>query len=263
MLQGDQGIGKSRWIRRLIPKVLKPYFKEWLFSYSSKDDEIQLSECFIISIDELDGIDKKGLARLKQLVTQSHSKVRRPYARFSENLPRRASFIASINNEQFLHDTTGNRRFWCFNVTKITVDHGIDMDMVFSQAYALYKQDVQCWPNAQEEDLIEKNNQRFLVQTKEEELISEHMEPIDPDKTTIFNNATEIMDYISLCHGKNFTASVSHIGRIMKKLGFTRVKHKGLYRYAIRLKVVGNSSSKRINPNISDKDTKLTDTGSD
>ncbi|WP_317125059.1 VapE domain-containing protein [Kaistella daneshvariae] len=44
--------------------------------------------------------------------------MRKAYGHNNENIPRRANFAGSVNTAQFLKDTTGSRRFVCFELEK-------------------------------------------------------------------------------------------------------------------------------------------------
>ena len=46
----QQGIGKTTWIRRLIPEELKEYYYEGIINPNNKDDKIQLTENMLINI---------------------------------------------------------------------------------------------------------------------------------------------------------------------------------------------------------------------
>ena len=54
--------------------------------------------------------------------------MRKAYGHNNENMPRRASFAGSVNTAQFLNDTTGSRRFLCFEVEHIEYNHEIDIN---------------------------------------------------------------------------------------------------------------------------------------
>lgn len=53
---------------------------------------------------------------------------RRPYAMFRKMKARLASFCASGNEQRFLTDLTGNRRWLCFKVSHIDDPRQWDMD---------------------------------------------------------------------------------------------------------------------------------------
>ncbi|WPQ66598.1 VapE family protein [Chitinophaga sancti] len=108
---GNQGVGKTRWMKRLVPLRLENYFYSGIPNLKDKDSKIRLSECFLINMDEMDNLAKHHSERLKEMISKASIRERRPYGRNDELMPRRASFMGSVNSRQFLNDSTGTRRY--------------------------------------------------------------------------------------------------------------------------------------------------------
>jgi putative DNA primase/helicase len=88
---------------------------------------------------ELDGTFRKSdMARLKQFVTSDVDEVRPPYAETSSKMQRRTVFAASVNDDTFLKDPTGNSRFWVLPVVDINYAHDIDMLQLWLQVEQLF-----------------------------------------------------------------------------------------------------------------------------
>ncbi|MBK7587695.1 MAG: hypothetical protein IPI22_04850, partial [Bacteroidetes bacterium] len=107
----DRGVGKTRWIRRLIPSQLADYFHNGAINLNDKDHMKRLASGFITFIDEIDSYNRYEMAKLKAILTQEDILYRKPYGRFEVKYPRTTSFIAATNNPEFLTDETSNRRF--------------------------------------------------------------------------------------------------------------------------------------------------------
>ncbi len=118
VFQGTQGIGKTRFIRNM---ALNPkWFKEGaIIDLNSKDSIIENTKGWIIELGELDYTLRKKQSAFKAFSTSSIDEIRMPYAQKSVKKPRRTSFFASVNPDEFLVDETGNRRFWTIPVKKI------------------------------------------------------------------------------------------------------------------------------------------------
>ena len=116
ILVGPQGIGKSTWLNRLIPPALGSYKFVGTINPDNKDTLAYLSEKMLINLDELETLKKNDIGSLKTIMTLDHENLRPPYGRYSAYLKRRASFVGSINNTDFLNDATGSRRFLVFEV---------------------------------------------------------------------------------------------------------------------------------------------------
>ena len=62
---------------------------------------------------------KREQLALKAFVTACCDTYRQPYARVATTKPRRTSFCATVNPQEFLNDETGSRRWWVVEPTKI------------------------------------------------------------------------------------------------------------------------------------------------
>jgi hypothetical protein len=109
---GTQGIGKGTFASALA-KNFKDYFASRRLYNITKDDEIALGEIFIWDIDEIDStISSVDIGTLKSFITKPKVTVRRPYDRATSRIDPITSFIGSTNQDYFLQDQTGNRRFY-------------------------------------------------------------------------------------------------------------------------------------------------------
>lgn len=244
VFSGGQGIGKSTWLSRLIPTTLKDYYKSGFINPDNKDSSILLAECLLINLDELEGLSKGQIGSLKEMTTRTLIRERRAYARFHENYERRASFVASINKSEFLVDTTGNRRWLCFDVLSIDLSHSVNMDRVLAQAYHLLNEGFQYWFDLAEIQEVNKQNEQFELLSAEEELLLQIYEPGANDKVTLFMTTTQIL--ISLQQLVSVQASSitsQRLGQALKKHGFPRVKKGGIYGYALCSKPMQQSAT--------------------
>lgn len=134
--QGPQGIGKTSWVKAL---VTKPGLRDSVVKLdhhldaSNKDSILSAVANWIVEIGELDSSFKRDVARLKGFITSDSDRVRRPYARMESEYQRRTLFIATVNDPNFLVDTTGNSRWWTIAVDSLDFNHTIDMQQVFAQ----------------------------------------------------------------------------------------------------------------------------------
>ena len=172
ILVGPQGIGKRTRLNRLIPPALLAYRFVGTINPDNKDTLICLSEKMLINLDELETLKKNDIGSLKTIMTLDHITVRRPYGRYSGNLNRRASFVGSINNTDFLNDATGSRRFLVFEVDAFDLDATVDMDMVYWQAITMLEDGYRWWFNQDEIAEINDRNKRYAHRTYEHELLN-------------------------------------------------------------------------------------------
>ena len=169
---------------------------------------------------------------LKSRITQSQVVLRRAYGRYSTYLPRRASFCGSINKEEFLTDTTGNRRYLPFTVHDITIDETKDVLMCYAQAFALFKNGYNIYISPEEIKEIEGHNEDYRNISMEEELILTNYDKPTEDEYQVgfdsnikWRTTTDIANELATTYNKlNVNDSYKKkIGQAMTKLGFKRM----------------------------------------
>ena len=80
-----------------------------------------IGQNLIINIDDqLKALNKRDENELKNLITFPQGKYRMPYEKHIEERPHLASFVASVNGNDFLTDPTGSRRFLPFEAVSYT-----------------------------------------------------------------------------------------------------------------------------------------------
>jgi hypothetical protein len=237
ILVGGQGIGKTTWLEKLIPTALKDkYYYSGIIDPASKDTIIQLSECFLINMDELESLNRTDIGLLKEIITKTAVRVRRPYAAKSENMSRRASFMGSVNNNEFLKDPTGSRRFICFEVQEIEFQHNVNMDDVFAQAFYLYKTGYKFWFEGEEIKKLNTHNLNFKHISLEEEILRRFFMPCIATETPNQLMSTEqVIDYIYNCRGITDKLNPKKFGIALREAGFQRTKKNGLWIWKLNL----------------------------
>lgn len=227
LVHNEQNSGKSTFCRNLCPESLRSFLRDDL--PDNKDAKIALASNFIINLDELANLNKKDVDQLKTYFSTATIKERLPYDRKPTTLPRRANFIGSTNNTEFLVDSTGSVRWLCFDIKKINWDYKtkINIDKVWSQAYALsIDEKFDC--EFTEEDIAqnESRNEQFQMISSEEELLQkyflldEEVELVD----TNFYTATAILHYLNeITTGLHL--SVIKIGKALAKLQIKKHQH--------------------------------------
>ena len=237
VFSGKQGLGKTTWIEKLMPKQLKEYIFSGTINPSNKDTLIHLAECMLINLDELENLNRSEIGSLKEIITKTHIRMRKAYGHNNENMPRRASFAGSVNTAQFLNDTTGSRRFLCFEVEHIEYTHEIDINKVYAQALQLKEDGFRHWFNQEEIKEINQNNEQYQLRSPEEELLLTWFEPADKNKAQYYFNTTQIANILSTKGGIAITeTTVRKIGMALKKHGFQRISKNKAYVFPVILK---------------------------
>jgi hypothetical protein len=230
-LVGEQGVGKTTWLNNLCPKELKDYVYHGSMKSNDKDSLTMLSESIIINVDELEALGRKQIEEFKELVTKVNVRVRRPYGRYAENMPRRASFCASLNSSEFLNDPTGSRRFLVHWTRAINNNHNLDIDQLYAHALHLYLNNEKYWFDRDEIIQINSMNKQFQVESLEEELLLNHFEPATDIND--YMSASEIMLYLQE-RNEGIKLQVNLIGKMLAKNGFEKVSRKGRKKWLVK-----------------------------
>ncbi|MBQ9004021.1 MAG: hypothetical protein IJ087_19420, partial [Eggerthellaceae bacterium] len=110
VLKGAQGIKKSMTGRRLAMR--EEFFCETVTDITNaKTTSEQTGGKWIVELGELSGLKGKELEAVKAALTAQKTTVRQAYAHFPVDQPRSCVFLATTNENDFLTDPTGNRRF--------------------------------------------------------------------------------------------------------------------------------------------------------
>ena len=136
-LTGEGGVGKSTMARILGG----PFYTDEVADLGSKDAAMQLQGKWIFELAENDAADRANLQRLKAWLTRRVDRYRPTYGRNVVEAPRRCVFIATTNEDTFLRDETGNRRWWPVAVHGMVDTEGLRAarDQLLAEARALLK----------------------------------------------------------------------------------------------------------------------------
>lgn len=112
ILSGAQGIGKST-LYRLLGKA---WYSDSLATFEGKEAAEMLQGVWINEVGELNGLSKSETNAVKQFLSKTEDIYREAYGRRTGRFPRQCVFFGTTNDQEFLKDHTGNRRFWPVDV---------------------------------------------------------------------------------------------------------------------------------------------------
>lgn len=120
ILVGPQGCGKSTGVAALSPDP--EFFTE--VSFAEKDDDLarKMRGRLVAEIGELRGLHTRELEAIKAFVTRTHENWIPKYREFATQFPRRLVFVGTTNEDEFLDDATGNRRWLPVRVGTVDVE---------------------------------------------------------------------------------------------------------------------------------------------
>ncbi len=136
---GSQNVGKTSWLRRLMPNDIDGFDEGAHLDPSNKDTLLRSLGCWIVELGELDATFKKAdVSRLKAFITNKVDRIRPPYGRDIESWKRQTVFAATVNDPQFLVDATGNSRWWTVKALYINYRHEVNMQQMWAEALSWY-----------------------------------------------------------------------------------------------------------------------------
>ncbi len=215
VLQGKQGWGKSGFFNTLA----NGWFDDGIAATANdKDQLMKLHSAWIIELSELEAIfRKKDVSAFKAFITARTDALRKPYGRLVEELPRANVFGASTNEDGFLNDPTGNRRFWVIHVCKPIDITQLEQekDRIWAAAVALYKSGERWHPTQLEAIAAEAIAQDYQQSDPWLKPISDFLGDRDTVLTAnILENALQIEV------GRQGKADEMRVAAILRELGF-------------------------------------------
>lgn len=148
ILISDEGIGKSTLLAKLGGKWFSDSFD---FRQDGKGLMEQLDGNWIIESAELKGFSRQETTTIKAFLSKRDDRYRGAYRRRMSVLPRQCVFFGTTNEDSFLRDQTGNRRFWTIacrqkeqtvsdDMLEIIHDDGTLIQQIWAEAYHRYKE---------------------------------------------------------------------------------------------------------------------------
>jgi hypothetical protein len=199
VLVGPQGIGKTQFFRQLAAMPVGAFLEGATLNPADKDSVSLVISRWIVELGELDATFKKAdIAQIKAFLTRNTDTFRRPYGRKDSEFPRRTVFCGTVNDLEFLHDPTGNRRFWPIHATSISIDKSIDIQQLWAEAKIWYDAGEKWHLSPEEHQLVNSHNYQFESSDPIKELILNNYDFSTIDKSTRWLTATAIAKEIGI-----------------------------------------------------------------
>lgn len=128
-----QSIGKST----AFEIIGGPWYANDIAALGTKDSKEQVTGAWIVELDELDAIRRASdVSGVKSFLSTRSERFRFSYGRSVQAYPRQCVFGDSTNSDEFLCDSTGNRRFWCVTCGSIDIEAlRRDRDQLLAEAF--------------------------------------------------------------------------------------------------------------------------------
>lgn len=203
IMKGPQGFRKSTAIACMAPTLDE--FVE--LDFDEKDDDLarKMRGALVCEIPELRGLRTRAVEAIKAFVARTHEKWIPKYKEYSTTFPRRCIFIATTNDDEFLADSTGNRRWLPFEVKRfIDTDRIVaDRAQLWAEGRELFKKHGVVFYEA--EELAKDHHEQYMMRDAWFDVISDWLErpegldgegqrPIDKDYLRIIDVARDALN---------------------------------------------------------------------
>lgn len=232
---GGQGAAKTRFFEKLA-MINKYYGEGKSINPDNKDSIMQATTVWICELGEIGSTMKKDLDKVKAFMTLATDEYRVPYGRTTERHPRVTSFCGTVNDEQFLLDQSGNRRWGTIRLPerlKVSYDEQIkpfNAEQLWAQIKSMVDNDLQhgltyanCFRLTQDESehLSERNNS-YTKPMKGFIEVQDILEDLENDVPNGYVLRYHLISATGFKDGydvlRNFSSN--QIGQVLQKLGY-------------------------------------------
>ncbi len=215
VLVGKQGVRKSTAVRTLA--VRPNWFQDTSTKVGSKDGMLALQGCWLMELAELSAVKGVALEATKAFLTSQTDRFRAPYGRKMESFKRTTAFIATTNDEHFLIDPTGNRRFWPVTVGFIDIESlESDRDQLWAEAVHRVTASERYWPTPSEDAELDRYRARYVV---EDPWLGPIVEWLDV-RTTPFRMDEVMRSGLGLSE-RDMLRGRNRVGGLLRRLGYS------------------------------------------
>ena len=257
VLTGKQHIGKTYLIMNILPPELQSYIHcVNPAARVDKDFELSLSETPLMFLDEFSINSVTRSEAYKYAITSSTSYIRDSYGHFREKRFRKASLIAATNNERFIRDPEGDRRFVAVAVTDTVNlnDNPLPYEGAYAQAVYLLDNGFNPKPTQQESQLISEHNIPFLVPNDVEEALRTFVRIPESRENPEAYSSGDLLKELNLRGFYGRDMKVINVGKAMKSLGFESKKVRGTYKYLVVFADIDRQKRERIEDAMSENE---------
>ncbi len=143
VMVGPQGIGKSH----IINILGQNWFSDSLNTVQGKEAYEQLQDAWIIEMAELSATKNAEAEAVKHFISKRTDNYRMAYGRNVMKIPRQCIFFGTTNDDEFLKDKTGNRRFWPVKVGANPIKKNLwktmnqeTIDNIWAEAFKIWQE---------------------------------------------------------------------------------------------------------------------------
>lgn len=198
VLEGVGGLRKSTMVEILAGSE---YFSDTPFEVGrGKEAQEQVQGLWLYEIAEMTHFSKAEVGAIKAFITSKVDRYRVAYGSTVGSFARQCVLVGTTNENTYLRDRTGNRRFWPVPVRNVINTEWLIKyrDQLLAEAYALFEQGAAYTPTpAAEARLFVPMQESRLVETA---VLSEllHVLTRTPEATGIKSVVNQLTDFVTI-----------------------------------------------------------------
>ncbi|WP_196479847.1 virulence-associated E family protein [Clostridium tyrobutyricum] len=184
VLVGKQGIGKSH----IISLLGQNWYSDSLNTVQGKEAYEQLQDAWLIEMAELSATKKAEAEAVKHFISKREDIYRVAYGKRVTKFPRQCVFFGTTNDNDFLRDKTGNRRYWPVVVGINKSNKNLWTDMTQNEIDQIWAEALKLWRNGEKlfltpdlEKEAVKVQEQHTEESSKEGLIREYLDRLLPE----------------------------------------------------------------------------------
>jgi hypothetical protein len=224
VLQGVGGLGKST--------VFSIFGGEWFcdtaISLGDKDSRMMAGQYWLCEMAEIVAFKKTGHDTLKSFFSSSVDRFRPPYAAAFEESPRRCVWVGTTNDDDFLVDETGNRKYWpviCKYIEGAMALLKQNRDQLLAEAVVAFKAGEKWHFDYKDIAITEIETERHMVETPTKSLVASWWYGMTKSERPRSMTTAEVAMNAFDCNPSQLISDrglLKSIGMTMSKMGFQR-----------------------------------------
>lgn len=224
---GAQGSKKSTAFAALASPL---WFSDTAIDLTSKDAYMQIQGTWLYELSELDSLKKAEHSRTKSFISSQVDKYRPPYGHHVERKPRQVVLVGTTNEEQFLSDSSGSRRF-----VPVMLPNGVSADLswlrtnrdqLWAEAKARYDAGESWWYEGEESERLARQSEAHNQEDGWDESVLQHLKnmqsmPVPPGGKVITTNYM-LLNAIGMVQKDITPRHMQHMASVLKRLGYAQ-----------------------------------------
>ncbi len=220
VLVGSQGLQKSTALRTLACG----WFQDTTLDLHNKDGMAALQGIWIYELAELDELQRRDASTIKAFLSRQEDRYRPSYGINFVTRKRQTVIVGSTNEEEFISDPTGSRRFWPvragaggpIDIPSIEADR----DQLWAEALTLFHAGEPWWLDKASESALKEASEAHRKSDPWEERIDAWLRS---HPTAYGFSIGEILEAaVNVPVDKQEPRQTSRVGGILQKLGYVK-----------------------------------------